>query len=72
LEPVANVPGIRGLGNELGSEPLNKQEHRFSGGVDKQHLRKIDNQFQIAIAARNERADFLSSLAGESAFEPAN
>lgn len=72
LKPFANVPGIRSLGNELSSEPRDKQKHLFPDGVDKHHVRKIDNQFQFAIAARDERVDFLSSLAGESAFEPAN
>jgi len=72
LKPFANVPGIRSLGNELSSEPLDKQKHVFPNGVDKHHVRKIDNQFQFAIAARDERADFLRSLAGESAFEPTN
>src|SRR5580765_4364686 len=72
LKPFANVPRIRGLGNELSSQPLDKQEHLFPDGVDKHHLRKIDNHFQFAIAARDEPADFLSALAGESAFKPAN
>jgi hypothetical protein len=72
LQPFANVPRIRSLGNELSSEPLDKQKHLFPDGVDKHHVRKIDNEFQIAIAARDKPADFLSSLAGESAFEPAN
>jgi hypothetical protein len=72
LQPFANVPGIRSLGNELSSEPFDKQKHFFPDGVDKHHVRKIDNQFQFAIAARDEPADFLSSLAGESAFKPAN
>jgi hypothetical protein len=72
LKPFANVSGIRGLRNELSSEPLDKQKHLFPDGVDKHHVRKIDNEFQIAIAARDKPADFLSSLAGESAFEPAN
>ena len=67
LKPFANVPGIRILGNELSSEPLDKQKHLFPDGVDKHHVRKIDNQFQFAVAARDERADFLSSPAGESA-----
>ncbi|MGA8191037.1 MAG: hypothetical protein WB616_11105 [Candidatus Sulfotelmatobacter sp.] len=72
LKPFANVPRIRSLGNELSSQSLDKQEHLFPDGVDKHHVRKIDDQFQFAIAARDEPADFLSPLAGESAFEPAN
>jgi hypothetical protein len=72
LEPLANIPGIGSLGNELSSEPLDKQKHFFPDGVDKHHLRKIDNQLEFAIAARNERANFFCSLAGESAFQPAN
>jgi len=72
LKPFANIPGIRSLGNELSSEPLDKQKHIFPNGVDKHYLRKIDDQFQFAIAARCECADLLSSLAGESAFELAN
>ena len=43
LQPFANVPGIRSLGNELSSEPLDKQKHLFPDGVDKHHVRKIDN-----------------------------
>jgi hypothetical protein len=72
LKPFANVPRIRGLGNELSSQPLDKQEHLFPDGIDEHHIRKIDNEFQFAIAARDEPADFFCSLASESAFEPAN
>jgi len=72
LKPFANIPGIRGLGNELSSELFDKQKHLFPDGVDKQHVRKIDNQMQFAIATRDERPNFLGSLAGESAFQPAN
>ena len=43
LKPFANVPGIRSLGNELSSEPLDKQKYLFPDGVDKHHVRKIDN-----------------------------
>jgi len=43
LKPLANVPGIRSLGNELSSEPLDKQKHLFPGGVDKHDVRKINN-----------------------------
>src|SRR5579859_6494256 len=72
LKPFANVPGVRSLGDELSSELPDKQKHLFPDGVDEHHVREIDNQFQSAIAACDERADFLGSLAGESAFEPAN
>jgi hypothetical protein len=72
LQPFANVPRIRGLGNELSSQPLDKQEHLFPDGIDKHHVRKVDNEFQFAIAVRDQPADFLCSLASESAFEPAN
>ncbi len=43
LKPFANVPGIRSLGSELSSEPLDKQKHLFPDGVDKHHVCKIDN-----------------------------
>jgi hypothetical protein len=43
LKPFANVTGIRCLGNELSSEPVGEQKHIFPDGVDKQHVRKIDN-----------------------------
>jgi hypothetical protein len=43
LKPFANVPGIRSLGNELSSEPFDKQEHLLPDGVDEHHVRKIDN-----------------------------
>jgi hypothetical protein len=43
FKPFANIPGIRSLGNELSSEPLDKQKYSFPDRVDKQHVRKIDN-----------------------------
>src|SRR5438309_221548 len=72
LKPFANVPGIRSLGHELSSKSLHKQKYLLADRVDKHHVRKIDNQLHCVVAARNERTDFLSSLARESAFEPAD
>ena len=43
LKPLADVPGIRSLGNELSSEPLDKQKHLFPDGVYEHHVREIDN-----------------------------
>src|SRR5579864_2690435 len=43
LKPFANIPGIRSLGNELSSEPLDEQKYLFPDSVDKHHVRKIDN-----------------------------
>jgi hypothetical protein len=43
LKPLANVTGIRSLGNELSSEPLDKEKYLFPESVDKHYVRKIDD-----------------------------
>ena len=72
LKPFANIPGICSLRNKLPAEFLHEQKHIFPDSIDKHYLRKIDDQFQFAIAARDEQTKVFSSVTGESTFEPAD
>ena len=70
LKPFANVPRICSLGDIMRAEFLGERKHLFPDGVDKHHLRDIDDELQSDVTARDECTNLLSSLSGESALEP--
>ena len=72
VKAFANVLSVRSIGNELRLQFLEKRKHLFSDGVDEHDFREIDDDLQFVVAARDEAANLLSSLAGESTLEPAD